>query len=129
MTQTLARIGMLGLLSLAAAVAQAAGWESPSTQNSPASSQQQQQPAERQPHVDQESNPQSQQLEQAIKVDMQQAARTAYSQVTVLATDQEIVLGGTVLTNTAKQEAEYIAQQHANGKKVTNQIRVTGPGL
>ncbi len=128
MTQTFARIGMLGLLSLAGAVAQAAGRQSPS-QNPPASVQQQQQPAERQPHVEQESNPQGQQLEQAIKVDLQQAARTSYSQVTVLATDQEIVLGGTVLTNTAKQEAEYIAQQHANGKKVTNQIRVTGPEL
>ena len=126
MTQTFARIGILGLLSLAAVVAQAAGRQSPSQQNPPASVQQQ--PAERQPHVDQESNPEGQQLEQAIKVDLQQAARTAYSQVTVLATDQEIVLGGTVLTNTAKQEAEYIAQQHANGKKVTNQIRVTGPG-
>src|SRR5260370_40588798 len=128
MTQTFARIGMLGLLSLAGAVAQAAGGQSPSQQISPALVQQQQ-PAERQPHVDQETYPQSQHVEQAIKVDMQQAARTAYSQVTVLATDQEIVLGGTVLTNTAKQEAEYIAQQHANGKKVTNQIRVTGPGL
>src|SRR5260370_38348390 len=109
MTQTLARIGMLGLLSLAAAVAQAAGWQSPSQQNSPASVQQQQQPAERQPHVDQESNPQSQQLEQAIKVDMQQAPRTAYSQVTVLATDQEIILGGTVLPTTTNQTAEHIA--------------------
>src|SRR5260370_35334251 len=127
MTQTLARIGMLGLLSLAAAVAQAAGWQSPSQQNSPASVQQQQQPAERQPHVDQESNPQSQQLEKAIKVDMQQAARLAYSQVTVLATYQEIVLGGTVLPKTAKQEAEYSAQQHANGKTVTSQIRDTDP--
>jgi osmotically-inducible protein OsmY len=128
MTQTFARIGMRGLLSLAAVVAQAAGWQSPSQQNPPASVQEQQ-PAEKQAHVDQESSPESQHLEQAIKVDLQQAARTAYSQVTVLATDQEIVLGGTVLTKTAKQEAEYIAQQHANGKKVTNQIRVTGPGL
>jgi osmotically-inducible protein OsmY len=127
MTQTFARIGMGGLLSLAAVAAQAAGRQSLSQQNPPASVQEQQ-PAEKQPHVDQESSPESQQLEQAIKVDLQQAARTAYSQVTVLATDQEIVLGGTVLTNTAKQEAEYIAQQHANGKKVTNQIRVKGPG-
>ena len=126
MTQTFVRIGILGLLSLAAAMAQAAGQQSPSQQNPPASVHQQ--PAERQPHMDLESNPEGQQLEQAIKVDLQQAARTAFSQVTVLATDQEIVLGGTVLTNTAKQEAEYIAQQHANGKKVTNQIRVTGPG-
>src|SRR5260370_41648883 len=101
MTQTFARIGMLGLLSLAAAVAQAAGRQAPSQQNSPASVQQQQ-PAEREPHVDQEANPQSQQLEQAIKVDMQQAARTAYSHITVLATDQARGLSGTVLTNTPK---------------------------
>ena len=133
MKQNLEKMAMLTLLSLAVAVAQAAGQQSPSQQNPPASGQAQQ-PAEKPPHVDQEPNPEDRQLEQAIKGDLQQDPHMTYSRVTVHATDKEIVLGGTVLTATAKQNAEDVAQKHADGRKVTNRIRVNpnihpGPGL
>lgn len=135
MAQNFAKIVMLTLLGLAVAVAvaQAAGQQSPSQQNPPASGQAQQ-PAEKPPHVDQEPNPEDRQLEQTITGDLQKDPHMAYSQVIVRATDKEIVLSGTVLTATAKQNAEDMAQKHADGRKVTNKIRVNpnihpGPGL
>lgn len=130
MTPNFEKIAMLTLLSLTVSVAQAAGQQS-RPQQSPSASGQVQQPAEKPPHVDEESNPEGRKVEQAIKADLQQDPHMAYSQVSVLATDKEIVLSGTVLTATAKQNAEDIAQKHAGGRKVTNRIRVnpsTHPG-
>jgi osmotically-inducible protein OsmY len=125
------KMTVLMLLSLAVFVAQAAGQQSPSQQNPPASGQAQQ-PTETPPHVSQEPNPETRKLEQAIE--KQQDPHMAYSRVRVRATDDEIVLSGTVLNATAKQNAEDIAEKHAGGKKISNRIRVNpniqpGPGL
>ncbi len=130
MTHNFEKIATLTLLSLAVA-AQPAGQQSRPQENPPASNQAEQ-AGQKPPHVDPETNPQGREPEQAIEADLQQDPHMAYSRVTVLATDQEIVLSGTVLTGTAKRNAEDIARKHANGRKVTNRIKVnpsTHPGV
>src|SRR5260370_15444386 len=103
---------MLTLVSLTVSVGQAGGQQS-RPQQSPSASGQVQQPAEKPPHVDEESNPEGRKVEHAIKADLQQYPHMTYSQVSVLATHNEIVLSGTVLTGTANQHPEHIAQKHA----------------
>lgn len=127
--ERLAVLTLLSLVFLAQAKAQAA-----SQQNPPASGQAQQQPTETPPYVSKEPNPEARKLEQAINSELQQDPHMAYSRVRVQATDDEIVLSGTVLNATAKQNAEDIAQKHAGGRKISNRIRVNpnvqpGPGI
>jgi osmotically-inducible protein OsmY len=84
--------------------------------------------------VDQQTNPEDRKVESSIKSAFQQDAHMAYSKVQVQATDTEVILTGTVLTATAKDQAEKIASDQAGGRKITNRIRVNpnihpGPGF
>jgi len=108
--------------------------QQPSTQQNPPAQDQAQQPTQPPPHVDVEPSPADRKLEQAISGELQKDPHMAFSRVRVHVTDQEVVLVGTVLTAAAKDQAEQIASQHAEGRKVTNKIRVNpnvhkGPGL
>jgi osmotically-inducible protein OsmY len=114
-------------LAMVTAVAQQA-------QQNPPAKDQVQQPAEKPPHVDAEPNPEDRKLEQTIQGALQQEPHMAYSRVRVHVTDTEIVLTGVVLTVTARDQAAKIASDHADGRKVTNRIKVNpntnpGPGL
>jgi len=106
----------------------------PVGQQNPVGPSQAQHPAESPPYVDQETHPDYRRLEQTIMSDLQKDPHLAYSRVTVDVGDTEVILTGVVLTDTAKDHAVQIATQHAQGRKVTNRIRVNpnlnpGPGL
>ena len=123
------KLAILAILTLSLAVALAAG-QQPQPQISPAQGQAQENP----PHVDQQTNPEGRAVEKSITDALRQDPHMAYSKVSVHASGDEIILTGTVLTSTAKDQAEKIATEHAGGKKVTNKIRVNpnlhpGPGL
>jgi osmotically-inducible protein OsmY len=133
MTLDFRKLALLVVFSLGLAMLTAAAQQQPTQQNPPAQDQAQQ-PAEKPPHVDVEPNPEDRKLEHTIQGALQQDPHMAYSKVRVHVTDQEIVLIGTVLTGTAKDQAAQIATEHAGGRKVTNKIRVNpnvhpGPGL
>jgi len=90
--------------------------------------------AEKPPHVDAEPSPADRDLERTIKDALGQDPHMAYSRVNVHVDDKAVVLGGVVLTQTAKKQAAKIAREHAAGRKVTNRLRVNantnpGPGL
>ena len=125
------KLAMLAILILALAIAVAVG-QQPQPQISPAQDQAQQE--EKPPHVDEQTNPEARALEKNIRDALNQDPHMAYSRVSVHAVGDEVILTGTVLTATAKDQAEKIATDHAGGKKVTNKIRVNpnihpGPGL
>jgi len=124
-----AKLAMLAILALSLAVALAAG-QQPQPQISPSQGQAQEKP----PHVDEQTNPEGRAAEKSITDALKQDPHMAFSNVSVHASGDEIILTGTVLTSTAKDQAEKIATEHAGGKKVTNKIRVNpnihqGPGL
>lgn len=121
------------VLCLALTAIQLGAQQSSSPQTS-SSQDQAQQPAENPPHVDQQTNPDDRKLESAIKGQFRQDPHMAYSMVRVHVTDNEVLLTGTVLTDTAKDQAAQIATEHAGGRKITNHIRVNpnihpGPGI
>lgn len=127
------KLALLSILTFAAAYTFA---HQPQSQNPPASSgqSQAQQPAEPPPHVDQEPNPDDRALESSIKDELAKDAHMTYSRISVHVTDTEIMLTGVVLTNTAKDQAEKIAGEHAGNRKIENQLKVNpnthpGPGL
>ena len=125
------KIATLALLILSFAIARTSSGQQ--SQNPPAQAPAAQQ-TEPPPHVDANPNPEARQLEKTITDALNQDPHMAYSRVRVQATDSEVILSGTVLTATAKDQAEQIATQHAGGKKVTNRIKVNpnvhpGPGL
>ena len=131
MRQYPVKLATLAVLILSFAVLRAANGQQ--AQNPPAQDQGQQQ-TQPPPHVDAEPNPEARQLERTITDALQKDPHMAYSRVRVQATDSEIILSGTVLTATAKDQAEQIATQHAGGRKVTNRIKVNpnvhpGPGV
>ena len=113
------KLAMLAILTLSLAVALAAG-QQPQPQISPSQGQAQENP----PHVDQQTNPEGRAVEKSITDALNQDPHMAYSNVGVHASGDEIILTGTVLTSTAKDQAEKIATEHAGGKKVTSKIRV-----
>src|SRR5262245_21801065 len=119
MTRYPVQLAMLAILTLALAVAVVVA-QQPQPQLSPAHNQAQENP----PHVDEQTNPDARALEKNIRDPLNQDPHMAYSRVSVHAVGDEIVLTGTVLTATAKDQAEKIATDHAGGKKVTNKIRV-----
>jgi hypothetical protein len=131
MRQYSVKVAALAVLMLSFAFSRATSQQ---PQNPPPPDQGQQQQAEPPPHVDAEPNPEARQLEKSIQDALAQDPHMAYSRVRVQATDSGIILSGTVLTATAKDQAEQIATQHAGGKKITNRIRVNpnvhpGPGF
>ena len=115
------KIALLAVLSLALTVAVQAQSGAPPTQ--PAQDQAQQ-PAQPPPHVDQQTNPDDRKLEKSITSDLRKDPHMAYSHITVHVSDTEVMLTGTVMTQTAKDQAVQIAEQHAEGRKITNRIRV-----
>jgi osmotically-inducible protein OsmY len=81
--------------------------------------------------VDEDTYPEGRQVEKTIESAMHQDPHLNYAKVSVHATQTEITLTGTVLTQTAKDTAERIAQENAGGRKVNNKLRVnpnTNPG-
>jgi osmotically-inducible protein OsmY len=123
------KLAILAILTLSLAVAVAAR-QQPQPQISPAQGQAQENP----PHVDQQTNPEGRAVEKSITDALNQDPHMAFSKVSVHTSGDEVILTGTVLTSTAKDQAEKIAAEHAGGKKVTNKIRVNpnlhpGPGL
>jgi len=116
-----AKLLTLAILIVGFALARAAA-QQPQTPSSPA--QDQQQPAEQPPHVDVEPDPASRNLEKTIKDALQQDPHMAYSNVSVHVDPKEVILSGTVVTETAKNQAEQIATDHAEGRKVTDLIKV-----
>ena len=56
--------------------------------------------------------------------DLKQDPHMAYSDVHVHVTDTEVLLRGTVKTQTAKDQAAKIAGAHAAKRKITNRIKV-----
>jgi osmotically-inducible protein OsmY len=116
-----ARIVTLAILIMVFVLARASG-QQPQTPSAPA--QDQSQPAERPPHVDAEPDPKSRNLEKTIKDALQQDPHMAYSNISVHADDQEVILSGTVASETAKKQAEQIATDHAAGRKITDLIKV-----
>jgi hypothetical protein len=93
-----------------------------------------QHPAETPPYVDQQTNPDERRLEQVIMSDLRKDPQMAYSRLTVHVDDNEVIITGIVLTDTAVDHAVQIATRHAQGRKVTNRIRVNpnlnpGPGI
>jgi len=122
------------LLALSLTLVTVAAQAQPAAQQKPPAQDQAQQPAEPPPHVDQQTNPDDRKLEQAIMGDLRKDPHMAFSRVTVHVSDTEVVLTGIVLTQTAKDQAEQIAGQHAQGRKMNNRIRVNpnlnpGPGF
>jgi len=84
--------------------------------------------------VDAEPDPASRSLEKEIQSDFKKDPHSAYSRVAVHVDDKEVILSGTVLTQTAKAQAEQVAASHAGGRKINNKIRVNpsvnpGPGI
>jgi osmotically-inducible protein OsmY len=125
-----AQVAALFFLALSFTIAQAASGQ-PSAQPTEASGVQQ---AEKPPHVDAEPNPADRQLENTIMDDLKQDPHMAYSKVSVHVTYKEVLLTGTVLTKTAKDQAAQIAGEHAAKRKITNRIKVNsnlhpGPGF
>jgi osmotically-inducible protein OsmY len=96
-----------------------------------------QQSAENPPHVDQQTNPDDRKLESTIRGQFHHDPHMAYSNVRVHVTDNEVMLTGTVMTDTAKEQAAQIAGEHAGGRTITNHIKVNkvnpktnpGPGI
>jgi osmotically-inducible protein OsmY len=132
MRRTLHTLALATVLSLIWAGVQAAGQAA--QQQNPPDQGQAQQPAEPPPHVDQQTNPEDRKVEKSIQSAFRQDPHMAYSKVQVQATDTEVILTGTVLTATAKDQAEKIASDQAGGRKITNRIRVNpnihpGPGF
>ena len=119
-------------LGLSAAIALGQAQSQPSSpQNPPASGQAQPAQTENPPHVDEDTYPEGRQVEKTIESAMHQDPHLNYAKVSVHATQTEITLTGTVLTQTAKDTAERIAQENAGGRKVNNKLRVnpnTNPG-
>ena len=115
-----AKVAALFFLALSFSIARAASVQ-PSAQPTEASGLQQQ---ESPPHVDAEPNPADRQLENTIMTDLKQDPHMAYSDVHVHVTDTEVLLGGTVKTQTAKDQAAKIARAHAAKRKITNSIKV-----
>jgi osmotically-inducible protein OsmY len=115
-----AKVAALFFLALSFSIARAASGQ-PSAQPTEASGLQQQ---ESPPHVDAEPNPADRQIENTIMTDLKQDPHMAYSDVHVHVTDAEVLLGGTVKTQTAKDQAAKIARAHAAKRKITNSIKV-----
>jgi osmotically-inducible protein OsmY len=126
----------LTALCLALTSIQLAAQQSSSAQTSP-SQDQAQQPAEKAPHVDQQTNPDDRKMESAIRSEFKQDPHAAYSNVRVHVTDNDVMLTGTVMTQTAKDQAAQVAGEHAGGRTITNHIKVNkvnpktapGPGI
>jgi osmotically-inducible protein OsmY len=122
----------LAVLILSVAPVCAAGQANPSAQdqqNPNAPSAQQSQPSQAST-----GNPTASKIAREIKTALSQDPHVANSKVGVQASGDEIILTGTVASAEVKDEAEQIATQHANGKKITNRIKVNpnvhpGPGL
>jgi len=145
MTRLWAKLAILAMLTVAFGIARAAvqQGQTPSSQDQsqpqqpqtqPSQDQNQPQEAEKPPHVDQEPNPDDRALEKTIMGDLQKDPHMAYSNVSVHVTDTEVVLHGTVLTETAKKQAAKIAGDHAGNRKINNMIKVNtsthpGPGI
>jgi len=124
------KVAALFFLALSFTIAQASSGRS-SAQPTAASGVQQAEPP---PHVDAEPNPGDRQLENKIMDDLKQDPHMAYSKVSVHVTYKEVLLTGTVLTKTAKDQAAQIASEHAAKRKITNRIKVNsnthpGPGF
>ncbi len=115
-----AKVAALFFLALSFTIARAASGQ-PSAQPTEASGLQQQ---ESPPHVDAEPNPADRQLENSIMTDLKQDPHMAYSDVHVHVTDAEVDLGGTVKSQTAKDQAGKIAGAHAAKRKINNRIKV-----
>lgn len=116
-----ARIATLAILIMIFALARASGRQA---QTPSAPVQNQSQPAEKPPHVDVEPDPKSRNLEKTIKDALQQDPHMAYSNLSVHVDDQEVILSGTVVSETAKKQAVQIATDHAEGRKITDLIKV-----
>jgi osmotically-inducible protein OsmY len=133
MTQRSVFLSTLAILMLSFAPVRAAGQANPSApdQQNPNAPGQQSQPSQ----VDKGANPTAgKKVEREIKTALSQDPHVAKSKLQVQDTGKEIILSGTVATAEDKAQAEQIATQHANGKKVTNRIKVNpnvhpGPGL
>ncbi len=115
-----AQVAALFFLALSFTIAQAASSQ-PASQPTEGSGVQQ---AEKPPHVDAEPNPADRQLENTIMEDLKQDPHMAYSSVSVHVTYKEVLLTGTVMTQTAKNQAAQIAAGHAAKRKITNRIKV-----
>jgi osmotically-inducible protein OsmY len=115
---------------------QLAAQQSSPTHASPTQDQAQQ-PAENPPHVDQQTNPDDRKMESAIRSEFKKDPHAAYSNVRVHVTDNDVMLTGTVMTQTAKDQAAQVASEHAGGRSITNHIKVNkvnpktapGPGI
>jgi osmotically-inducible protein OsmY len=116
------KLAMLSALAFALSVTFSFGHQS-QPQASPAQDQAQQQ-GQPPPHVDVEPDPASRQLERAIQDEFAKDPHSAYARVTVHVTDTEIILGGVVLTATARDQAVKIATDRAAGRKVTSLIKI-----
>src|SRR5262249_47565714 len=122
----------LAILILSFAPVRAASQANPSTQdqqnpNAPGAQQSQ-------PSKASTGNPSASKVAREIKAALSHDPHVANAKVGVQASGDEIILSGTVASTEVKNEAEQIATQHANGKKITNRIRVNpnvhpGPGL
>jgi osmotically-inducible protein OsmY len=115
-----AQVAAVFLVALGFTIARAASGQ-PSAQPTEASGVQQAEPP---PHVDAEPNPADRQLENKIMDDLKQDPHMAYSNVNVHVTYKEVLLRGTVMTKTAKDQAAKIAAEYAAKRKVTNRIKV-----
>lgn len=115
-----AQIAAVFFLALGFTIARAASGQ-PSAQPAEALGVQQ---AEAPPHVDAEPNPGDRQLETKIMDDLKQDPHMAYSNVSVHVTYKEVLLTGTVMTKTAKDQAAHIAGEYAAKRKITNRIKV-----
>jgi len=124
---TFATLAILLVFAIGRGAAQESQTQNPQTANPS-------QQTEKPPHVSQEPDPASRNLEKTIMDSLQQDPHMAYSRVRVHVTDTEIILSGVVLTATARDQAAQIASQNAGSRKITNRIKVNpnthpGPGM
>lgn len=124
-----AKLGTVAILALSFAIARGTAQQPQDPQAANPSQQ-----TEKPPHVTQEPDPASRNLEKTILTDLQKDPHMTYSRVRVHVTDTEIILSGVVLTATARDQAEKIAGEHAGSRKITNRIKVNpntnpGPGI
>jgi osmotically-inducible protein OsmY len=118
--QLLAKITFMAVLCLAFIAAAAAQGEYSGSQQKPEQDQSVQQKTE--------SQAPAQEIQEAFKQD------PAFSKVTVNSDAKQITLHGTVTSKDDHDKAQQIAEQHANGRKVVNKIKINkntnpGPGL
>jgi osmotically-inducible protein OsmY len=130
--QSFAKVALLAVLSLGFTTAAVAQGEYSGSQQKPdkdQSSSSQQKPDQDQ-SVQQKTEAQApaQEIQEAFKQD------PAFSKVTVNSDAKQITLHGTVTSKDDHDKAQQIAEQHANGRKVVNKIKINknvhpAPGL